>query len=285
VFAGVARQQKPLTASSVITTSVLQLTGMDTVPGTTTQVGPDVIIGVMTIPNPLGGSAASFDLTFDENDLGKVILSKQTAGLITFDPATGRGTISDTGGFGVSFMDSAVFYLNDVGQGFVIDADPSTCVPGGICPPPNNYPITNNAFSGTLTPQAAGPFTAQNPSGNLLFSSGTSVIENIPTVVAAVSLNNSAGTYAAAGDLTSQNFQDGNLPNVAFNGTYGLQDTTLGHGLVRLPQQIFGDFSANQLYSAFFYLIGPNQFVAIGTQQPAPGAPPIYSGVIFADPQ
>jgi hypothetical protein len=55
--------------------------------------------------------------------------------------------------------------------------------------------------------------------------------------------------------------------------------------LIRFPQQIFGDFSANQLYNAFFYLIGPNQFVAIGTQQPPLGAPPIYSGVIFAGPQ
>lgn len=288
VFAGVARMQKPLSGSSVNTTSVLQLTGMDTVPGTTSQVGPDVIIGIITIPNPLGGTAASFTLTFDENDLGKTFIEKRTAGTVTFDPTTGRGTVSDTGGFGVGFMDSAVFYLHDAGQGFVIDADISTCVPNfSGCQPPNNYPITNNAFSGTLIPQAAGPFLNQNEflSGNLAFSSGASPVSTIPSLVAAVSLNTSSSTYSAAGDLTSQNFQDGNVPNVTFNGTYNLQDATLGHGLVRLPQQIFGDFSANQLYSAFFYLIGPNQFVAIGTQQPPLGAPPIYSGVIFADPQ
>jgi hypothetical protein len=286
VFAGVARLQKQsLTANA---TSVIELTGMDAVPGTTSQVGPDVIIGVMNIPNPVGGTSSTFALTFDENDLGKTIIGKRTAGAITFDPTTGRGTISDTGGFGQGFMDSAAFYLNDVGQGFVIDADPSTCVPVTVCPggPPLN-PTTNNAFSGTFIPQSAGPFTDPNQflSGNVIFSSGASAIAKIPSVVAAVTLNASNSTLAAAGDLTSEAVQDGNLPDVTFNGTYNLQDQTLGHGLVRLPQQIFGDFSANQLYVGFFYLIGPNQFVAIGTQQPAPGALPIYSGVIFVDPQ
>lgn len=286
VFAGVARlQNQPLTAN---TTSVIQLTGMDAVPGTTSQVGPDVIIGVMNIPNPVGGTSSTFALTFDENDLGNAFTEKRTAGAITFDPATGRGTISDLGGFGQGFMDSAVFYLNDVGQGFIIDADPSTCVPVTVCPggPPPN-PTTNNAFSGTFISQSAGPFTDPNQflSGNVIFSSGASAIAKIPSVVAAVTLNASNSTLAAAGDLTSEAVQDGNLPDVTFNGTYNLQDQTLGHGLVRLPQQIFGDFSANQLYVGFFYLIGPNQFVAIGTQQPAPGALPIYSGVIFVDPQ
>jgi hypothetical protein len=288
VFAGVARLQQPLTAVSVNTTSVLQLTGMDAVPGTTSQVGPDVVIGVLTIPNPLGGTPTTFALTFDQNDLGKTLIEKSTAGTISFDPATGRGSISDTGGFGQGFMDAAVFYLNDVGQGFIIDADPSTCVPVTTCPngPPPN-PTTNNAFSGTLIPQVAGPFTDQNQflSGNLTFSSGASAISTIPSVVAAVTLDASASTLAAAGDLTSENFQGGNLPNVTFNGTFNLQDQIFGHGLVRLPQQIFGDFSANQLYIGFFYLIGPNQFVAIGAQQAAPGALPIYSGVIFANPQ
>jgi len=286
VFAGVARAQKALTASSVNTTAVVQLTGMDTVPGTTNQVGPDVIIGVMTIPNPLGGTASTFTLTFDENDLGNIITAKLTAGAITFDPATGRGTISDPGGFGVSFMDSAVFYLNDVGQGFVIDADPSTCVPGGICPPPNNYPITNNAFSGALTPQATGvQFDNNSLSGNVVFSSGATAIPNIPSVLAGMTLTFDPTAapptnYTAKGDLSSLGSQDGNLPDVSFSGTYSVFGDPLGHGLIRLPEQIFAVFpGSGQLDSAFFYLIGPNQGVAIGIQQGT------SSGVMFFDPQ
>lgn len=288
VFAGIARAQKPLTASSVNTTSVLQLTGMDAVPGTTNQVGPDVIIGVMTIPNPGGGTTQTFTLTFDENDLGKVVTGKSTAGAITFNPSTGRGTISDPGGFGVSFMDSAVFYLNDVGQGFVIDADPSTCVPGGVCPPPNNYPITNNAFSGTLTPQATGvQFSNQSLSGNVIFASGATAIPNIPSVLAGMTFDSTVipPAYTAKGDLSSLGSQDGNLPDVSFNGAYSVFGDPLGHGLLRLPEQIFGVFpGANQLDSAFFYLIGPNQGVAIDVQQNGTQPGP-YSGVMFFDQQ
>ena len=289
VFSGIARAQKPLNANSVLTTSVIQLTGMDTVPGTTSQIGPDVIIGVMTISAVPGAANDAFQLAFDENDLGKTFISKTINGAITFDPSTGRGTISDPGGFGTSFMDAAVFYLNDVGAGFVIDADPSTCVPGGVCPPPNNYPITNNAFSGTLIPQVPGPFfDPNNPnqflSGNLTFSSGASANIYIPSIVAGLTLNTSTSMYSAAGDLTSQDppVGDGNLPNVTFNGTYGIQSATTGHGFIRLPQQIFGEFIGNQLFQAWFYLIGPNQFVAIGTGN---GSSPSNSGVLFFDPQ
>lgn len=297
VFAGVARAQKPLTPTSVNATSVLQLTGMDAVPGTTNQVGPDVIIGVVTIPN---GTGQTFTLTFDENDLGNIFSSKTTAGAITFNPATGRGTLAEPGsGFGIGFMDLAVFYLSDAGQGFVIDADISTCVPVTVCPggqPPNNYPITNNAFSGTLTPQATGvQFDNNSLQGNVIFSSGATAISNIPSLLAGMNFifNSTAippTTYTAKGDLSSLGSQDGNLPDVSFNGTYSvfgaLPGTPPGHGLLRLPEQIFGVFpGANQLDSAFFYLIGPNQGVAIGVQQGSGTQPGPYSGVMFFDPQ
>lgn len=300
VFAGVARAQKSLTSASVNTTSVLQLTGMDTIPGTTSGIGPDVIIGVITIPNP-NGVAATFALTFDENDLGKIFSSKGTAGTLTFDPTTGRGTLAEPGsGFGIGFMDLAVFYLSDVGQGFVIDGDISTCVPVTVCgtsgQPPNNYPITNNAFSGTLTPQATGvQFGTNSLSGNVTFASGATAIPNIPSVLAGMNFTSTstATTYTAKGDLSSLGSQDGNLPDVSFNGTYSVfapsqppLPPASGHGLLRLPEQIFGVFpGANQLDIAFFYLIGPNQGVAIGAQQGSGTQPGPYSGVMFLDPQ
>ncbi|HKW32215.1 MAG TPA: hypothetical protein VJN92_04370 [Candidatus Acidoferrum sp.] len=86
--------------------------------------------------------------------------------------------------------------------------------------------------------------------------------------------------YTAKGDLSALGSQDGNLPDVSFTGTYSVFGDPLGHGLLRLPEQIFGVFpGANQLDSAFFYLIGPNQGVAIGAQSPA------SSGVMFFQPQ
>jgi hypothetical protein len=302
VQAGVARMQRlPFSATSVNTKSVLQLTGMDTIPGTPSGIGPDVLVGVLQIPNP-NGIATTYSLNFDENDLGTTVISneKLTAGLLSFDPTTGRGMLSNpNAGFGVGFVDQAVFYLNDVGQGFLIDADISTCVPGGpVCPggvPPNNYPITNNAFSGTFTPQAIGPLTL---SGNVIFSSGATAIPDIPMVIAAmtVDLSTSPTSYSAAGDLTSLNSplffanpEVGNVPNVTFSGQGVNVQDLLGHTLINLPQQIFGVFPPIQPFAqmnlpAFFYLIGPNQGVGIGTVQPQPGSPPVSSGVMFLDP-
>jgi len=296
VFAGVARAQKVLTASSVNATSVVQLTGMDTVSGTTNEVGPDVIIGVLTIPNPVGGTAATYTLTFDENDLGKILTGHSASGAITpaFDPATGRGVLSAPGsGFGNGFMDTAVLYLYDAGAGFVIDGDISTCATTINCTPPNNYPITNNAFSGTLTPQVTGvQFDNTSVSGNVTFSAGATANPNIPSVVAGMNFTFSStaippAAYTAKGDVSSLSDQAGNnLTDVPFNGTYSVLDPTLGHGLLRLPEQIFGVFpGSGQLDSAFFYLIGPNQAVAIGIQQGNNGQPGPQSGVIFLDPQ
>jgi len=298
VFAGVARAQKPLTPTSVNTISVLQLTGMDTVPPATNgQPGPDVIIGVMQIPNP-NGATGTYALTFDENDLGKILTSHSASGLVpTFDPATGRGELSaPLSGFGVGFMDEAVFYLYDTGAGFVIDDDISTCANTTNCTPPNNHPITNNAFSGTLTPQATGvQFDNNSLLGNVIFASGGTAIPNIPSVLAGMNfvLDNSAippTTYTAKGDLSSLSSQDGNLPNVTFSGTYSVfaasPGSPPGHGLLRLPEQTFGVLPGiNQLDSASFYLIGPNQGVAIGVQQGANSQPGPYSGVMFFDPE
>lgn len=278
VQAGVARTQKPLTSSSLNTTSVFQWTGMDVTPGTIT-IGPEVMIGVMKISGATTAGTATFQVTFDSNDLGNILISHATSGAVaSFDPATGRGVISLSGGFATGFVDLAVFYLSDTGQGVMIDADPSTCVPVTVCvtPPPN--PTTNNALSGTFTPQS-GPFNAQSVSGNVLFESGGTASPNIPNVAAAFHFDNTAFAYSAFGDLTSLSNQLANFPNASFSGSYSIFDAKLGHGSVMLPQQFFGAFGASQYYPAAFYLIGPNQFVSIGAQSGA------YSGVAFFTPQ
>ncbi|HKM67307.1 MAG TPA: hypothetical protein VJX70_09090 [Candidatus Acidoferrum sp.] len=271
VHAGVARVQKTLTGSSVNANSVIQLTGMDAVPGTPNGIGPDIIIGSIAIT-----AGNSFQITFDTNDLGNLKVTVSGPGKVTFDPTTGRGQLSASSGFQSGFMNVATFYLDDSGEGFVIDGDISTTDPNT---PPDQI-VTNNAFSGTLIRKSTTAFSAQTLSGNVLYASGGTVIPQIPALSAALNINSSAGTYTAFGDLASLNSQDGNAPNVNFSGALQLIDPGLGHGLFTFPQQVFGVFNNQTLsYRASFYLVGPNQFVAMGIQ----GS--VYTGVITGDPQ
>ena len=288
VQAGVASAQKmPFTADSVNMTSVLQMTGMDAIPNTASGVGPDVIIGVLTIK-----SGSQFTLGFDENDLGTVLASfppHPASGAVTFDPTTGRGTLSDPGGFESAFMDAAVFYLYDVGKGFIIDGDISTCAPPPPAVPPGctiattpSAAITNNAFSGTFTAQVGAPYSLTSIAGNLIAGSGASVVPDIPDMAAAVAADPVAGTLTGLGDLDSLSAQVGNHRDVPFSGSFnGISDVNLGHGFALMPPFVFGDFSSDQrpTRSASFYMIGPNQFVLIGTQSG------LNSGIVFFDPQ
>src|SRR5215467_998560 len=269
VQAGVARRQKALTSDSVNSTSVIQLTGMDEPTGTS-NVGPAVTVGVMTIS---GGT--SFTLTFDTNDLGTNLTSHFTNGSIaSFDPATGRAVLSAPGDFQAGFVDSAVMYFYDQGSAFFIDTDIST--PDGT---PPDQAMTNNAFSGTLTPQVGTSFSASDLSGNILAGFGGSSAPGIPNFELAMNFDGSAGTYEAAGDLTSLPSQDGAATGVQFNGTFGILNSLLGHGTMTLPSAVFGDFTSGGTSQAAFYMIAPRQFVLIGV---TPGQ---YSGVAFFDPQ
>jgi hypothetical protein len=263
--AGVARAQAQLTADSANTIgqSVLQMTGMDTPTGTD-NIGPDVIIGTMSIQGATATSG-TFSITFDSNDLGTILTNHPAAGtLMSFDPTTGRGVLAINGGFNTGFMDSAVFYLYQQGDGFIIDADPST-----------NTGITNNAFSGTFTEQTAN-FAL---SGNLLGGSVGSAIADIPNFEAALNVSGQTGAATGAGDLTSLPDQLGNVPNVSFTGLFTITSFPLGYGTATLPQGLFTPTPSSNQGPASFYFVGPNQLVVIGTQSG------VYSGISFFDPE
>lgn len=270
VQAGVARKQKTLTADTVNATSVLQMTGMDEPTGTS-NVGPDVTIGVLNV-----SSGTAFNLTLDNNDIGTVLTSHPAAGVIgSFDPATGRAVLSSDGGFNAGFVDSAVAYFYDQGSAFIIDTDIST--PDGT---PPDQAITNNASSGTLTPQAAGPFSLGQLSGNFIARFGGSAAPGIPNFDLALNFDKNTGTYTAMGDLTSLPSQDDVAIGFQFSGTYTLANSVLGHGTMTLPAGLFGDFTSGGTVTATFYMIAPNQFVLIGVNPAGQ-----YSGVAFFDPQ
>jgi hypothetical protein len=96
---------------------------------------------------------------------------------------------------------------------------------------------------------------------------------------AAAIANSQAGTFSAEGDATSLNSQEGNLPDISFNGAYSITDTNLGHGSGTLPAGFFGYFQSNAQIPVTFYMIAPNQFVLIGAENGA------NSGIAFFDPE
>jgi len=262
LFAGVARAQLSINADSVNGTGVLQMTGIDFPLGTNTG-GPSTVAGVMTIS---GGN--TFNLVFDINDLGSISAPELTvSGSVIFDSTTGRATISIPGGFADGFLGSAVFYLSGAGQGFIVDADPSS-----------NAGITNEALSGIVTPQTAGPFAPFTLLGNSIVRAGGTVASADPSFIAAVNVGVSGASFTGIADAYSS-AAAGTQPDLPFDGSFTLTDTVVGRGTATVAASLFGDFTTDIAYPAIFYIIGPNQIVLIGAQTG------VYSGVVNFDPQ
>ena len=256
VQAGTAQLQNALTASSINATSVAALTGTTVSSGVT---APAVVIGVLSIS---GSSAVAH---YDANSAGSVFTGVLGTGSFVspFDPATGRTLIANT------LFVGAVLYLYDTGKGFVIDVTPAAN--GG-----------NHAFSGPLISQASPPFSTQSDlSGNFLALGGGSSKSTIPNFDMAANFDG-AFSYSAMGDLTTSNTSigtNGQVPNFAASGGFRIDDTTLGRGEMQILGGLLGDPNTFATDLVSFYLIGPNQFVAIGETSG------VASGVLFFDPQ
>jgi hypothetical protein len=212
-----------------------------------------------------GNSVAT---TFDENSAGTPRTNSGPGAFVSpFDPATGRTLIAH------SFFVGAVIYLYDTGKGFIIDVTPSS--QAGGC----------HAFSGPLIPQSAGPFSiATHLSGNLIALGGGSSSPSIPSVDFAANFDStiSPGTYNFLIDLASSNStigSGGQVAGVSLTDHYLIDDANTGHGVIRMIGGIIGDPNTFAADLANYYIIGPNQFVAIGQTMGVP------SGVLFFDPQ
>jgi hypothetical protein len=289
VFGGVARSQTGLTASSVNGVSVIQLTGFDVYPlETPNPVLPVVIVGQLTVS---GGNA--FSVQFDINDIGQFLIGEGASGTITFDPSTGRAALSAPTGFTTNFLNSGAWYLYDTGKGFFVEEDISTS--GAVTP----SSITNRALSGTTLPQTGAPFQLSNVSGNVIAGFGASSTPLVPNAALGMNIvsptavgTGKAGSYTSTGDLTSiatQSIpQGGKIPDGSYSGRIAFVDSTNlanGHGLITFQAPLLGDFSSGTAYQATFYMIAPNQFVAIaGISGSSLGTVPPYTGVIFVNP-
>jgi hypothetical protein len=285
VFGGVARSQNSLTASSVNGVSVIQLTGFDVDPfQTPNPVYPVVIVGLLTVS---GGN--TFSVHFDINDIGQFLIGEGANGTVTFDPTTGRAAVSSPSGFTTNFLNAGAWYLYDTGKGFFVEEDIST---SGT---PGPTSITNRALSGTTLPQSGAPFQLKDVSGNIVAGFGASSTPLVPNVTLGMNFvsptavgTGKAGSYTAVGDLTSIATQGNKIPDASYSGRIAFVDSNnlaSGHGLITFPGPLVGDFTSGTIYQATFYMIAPNQFVAIAEPGASGfGSVPPYTGIIFVGP-
>lgn len=283
VFGGQAVMQNGLTASSVNGVSVIQLTGFD-VRGTS-PVLPVVIVGLLNVS---GGS--TFSVHFDINDIGQFLIGEGASGTVTFDPTTGRAALTAPTGFsGGNFLDAGAWYLYDTGKGFFVEEDISTS--GTI----TASSITNRALSGTTMPQTGAPFQLTDISGNLIGGFGASSTPLVPNAVLGMNFvpplamgTGKPGSYTAVGDLTSIATQGGKVTDGGYSGKIAFltaTDLASGHGLISFQGPLVGDFTGSgAIYQGTFYMIAPNQFVAIASTGSALGTFPPFTGVIFIGP-
>ena len=75
------------------------------------------VVGSMTIQN-LSHATLSWEGT---NGGSTLSIDSLRSDLVTFDPATGRGTIEIANGFVNNFANSVAFYLASPGKGFLLD--------------------------------------------------------------------------------------------------------------------------------------------------------------------
>jgi hypothetical protein len=259
LFSGTAQKQKTMDANTINSTGVLALTGMNLVNGTT--VVPDTAIGVFTI------AGTTVNVTYDRNTGSNVSFLQQVPGgsipqipNAAFDPTTGRVLVANT------LVSGMLLYYYDTGKAYAIDISPSA----------------SHALSGQLVPQAAGSFsTSTDLSGNLLGRAGGASTAGAPNVDFAATFNGTSG-YDYTLDLTTTNTSigsSGQVVNFASSDGFQIDDAVTGHGEFRLLGGVLGDPNLGAPDIVSFYLIGPNQFVAIGNVSGVP------SGVFFFDPQ
>jgi hypothetical protein len=253
-----SQQSTPFTAATAVTPgSVFGIDGINTT-------AANNIVAVGQLQMTAAPNTASFN--WDSNDAGviagPITLASQP---VVFDATTGRGTVTIANGTANGLADTAVFYLTAPGAGFMMDATAG---------------ITNRAAAGTLTAQAAGPYSATADLGGLgIVRSRGSSVNNAFSLIGLFGLSTNMTTYAllfdnrfpgSGGVITTQ--LDASVPGI------GLQtlDGTTGRGILTIPDGTSTETEA-------FYVIGPNQFVFIDISPVSSGAN-IASTLFFVNP-
>jgi hypothetical protein len=256
VYTGIASKQiLPFSGSSVNTAaSVFALSGVDAA-----RANDISAVGLLQIT---GTNTAN--LLWDTNDVGSIFSQvTRTGQSVTFDPSTGRGTITVTGGFANGLFNTAVFYLTNSGNGFLLDTTTGA---------------NNRALAGRLQLQSGsgsvGPATI---SGNVIRRmTGLSIHDNgaLDGFISTTVSNNILTGFSISdfrGLGRSSLNQSGNVAaeTVAIDANTGRGTLTF-----TLPGTTFVNTNV-------FYIVGQNQYVLVDETPPPYNDLPIE----FVDPQ
>jgi hypothetical protein len=245
-FVVVARSQSALTANSVNGTGAFGLIGADDGLDTTQTPFASVVIGQMIIS---GGTTAGVNC--DINDAGVVsvcgtdgVHPGSVPGVVAFDPATGRGTITFTNGFDSFFVDSLAFYLEANGTGVMLDT---------------TEPADNDSLPEALV-------------GDLIPQTSTA---DIAGQVQGLGLTGDSQSFAITGefnvDLTTGDINglfDGSFPDSspifdsATGGMVSGSAITTGRASIMVTGDVFGNPTVAQPAAA--YEVNPTQYFVIG---------------------
>lgn len=249
IYAGLAAKQTVATSSAAVNTpgSVFYLTGLNVTLDQSTA-----SIGVLRISS---GNMATvqWDTNNNDNFFGPTSVSGAP---VTFDPNTGRGTISVTNGSAQGLFDQAAFYLVNAGTAFLLEATPGSA---------------NQALTGRMEPQIGiGSFSPSMIAGNMIGGTTTGNSSNNIDTFDLLFTVQSNGTMSSIQDQNNRGC--GTIPlsvcmlaiygfraNVTFSGiSISGVDTTTGRGVLTIPNPNGGS-PAKEI----FYLIGPSHFVFI----------------------
>jgi hypothetical protein len=243
-----ASRQGTLTSTSDATTgAVFGISGYDT--SNSSEVAA---IGQIQI------SGATATLGWDSNDNGSNGLIASIASLpgqaVTFNSATGRGTITVTNGVANGLANNLVFYLTAPGAGFVMDATSGTA---------------NRAMAGPLTAQTSTSFsTAADFPGLAILRARGVALTDAQSFVGEFGLTTTAGIYAFLADERSPSL--GIEPDQAISPITAGTISATGRGTLN-----------NGSEALVVYVIGPNQFVMLDvTSGSGSGSSPVF----FANP-
>ena len=249
---GVAgKQNLPFSTTTVNTGgAVFALTGVDVA-----KTNDISAIGQLQVTNATSGI-----LNWDSNDAGTIVgpisVSSQA---VTFDPTTGRGTITVANGFTKGLFDSAVFYLLDSGKGFIVDTTAGT---------------NNRALAGSFRGQTGGgSFGLSTFTNKMILRAGGTSPNDAGTLDGLLSLGSNS-TFALTLDARTPGLAD--IVNQTLNGLQiSAIDANTGRGTLTIPGTSFNASEA-------IYIVGPNQFAMIDVT-PAPNN--FATPILFFDPQ
>jgi hypothetical protein len=261
---GVARVQNlsSFNANSPNGVGAFGIIGGDNNDGEDDSTNSSVAVGQLTIS---GGNTAS--VVCDLNDDGSVsmcagdttpavkkaassvkpavvpaVVPSPIAGTVTFDPATGRGTIDFPGGYGDGFINSAVFYLEANGAGVLLDTTP---VVDGVDGSPE-------AFVGDWIPQTStADIVGQVQGLGLIAESRFNIaIEGEAAV---------QGSGQTSGLFDGANAGNPPILDSSVSGNISESDGN-GRSTATLSASVFGESGDFAIYE-----VSPTQFFLIGT--------------------